>query len=74
MESLKCQFPAVHLQYYMQCSCMQEAWTKVIISVWHLQRVYMPVSNEDETDMAIRYVSINTEHHILLHIDHIMSL
>ena len=31
----------------------------------------MPVSN-DETDMAIRYVSINTEHHILLHIVHIM--
>ena len=30
----------------------------------------MPVSNEDETGMAIRYVSINTEHHILLHIGH----
>ena len=30
------------------------------------QRVYMPVSNEDKTGMAIRYVSINTEHHILM--------
>ena len=32
----------------------------------------MPVSNEDETGMAIRYVSINTEHHVILHIVHIM--
>ena len=28
----------------------------------------MPVSNEDETGVAIIYVLISTEHHILLHI------
>ena len=70
MESLKCQFPAAVLHAVL--ICMQEAWTKVIISVCHLQRVYMPILNEDETGMAIRYASINTEHHILHHIVHTM--
>ena len=32
----------------------------------------MHVSKEDETGMTIKYVSINTEHHILLRIIHII--
>ena len=53
-----------------QCSCMQEAWTKVIISVWQLQRVYRSTCL---SQMKMRQawlsdnVSINTEHHILLY-------